>query len=307
MSLAIKYRPTTLDEVKGNIGTLDALSAVLNRDRENIQHSMLFCGPSGCGKTTLGRIVASALGCGKRDFYEVDSADFRGIDTIREIRRNMAYAPVEGEVRVWLLDECHMLSKDAQNALLKALEDTPKHVYFLLATTDPEKLLPTIRGRCATFEVAPLDTDEMVDYIRWVAGKERKRVPPDVVRQIACDSLGSSRNALQVLDKIIDLPPEDMKAVAEQTAAKENQVIDLCRSLMKLEKWAVVAEILKGLEKEDPEKVRLAVMGYCGNVLLSGKDAPAAFLVMDCFRETFWNNGRSGLIHACYTALESGK
>lgn len=204
------------------------------------------------------------------------------------------------------MHNCHQLSKDGQSALLKALEDTPPHVYFLLATTDPEKLLPTIRGRCASFEVSPLEDDEMLKHLRQVASAERKRVSPEVLKQIVRDSLGSCRNALQVLDKVIDLPVEDMKAAAEQVAAKENAVIDLCRALMRREKWAVVSGIIKGLEKEDPEKTRLAILGYCSSVLLNTpKDAPQAFVVMDCFREPLWNNGRAGLVLAAYESLEA--
>jgi len=307
MSLAIEYRPRTLDEVVGNRATVKALDAVLSRDRGNIQHAFLFTGPSGCGKTTLARIVAERLGATEENYCEVDSADFRGIDTIREIRRNMMFKPMGGgPCRVWLLDECHQLSKDGQNALLKALEDTPDHVYFLLATTDPEKLLGTIRGRCATFEVSPLDEDDMVPFLREIAGSERKRIPPDIIKQIAQDSMGSCRNALQILDKIIDLPPEDMKEAAEQQAQQANAVIDLCRALMRREKWTDVAKIIKGLEKEDPEKTRLAVLGYCSSVLInSPKDAAQAFVVMDCFRDPTWNNGRSSIVMAAYEALEA--
>jgi DNA polymerase III gamma/tau subunit len=234
----------------------------------------------------------------------VDSAQFRGIDTILDMRGQMMYKAVEGDVRVWLIDECHQLSRDAMNGLLKALEDAPAHVFFILATTDPEKLLPTIKGRCAQFEVQPLDQDEMTDFLSTICRKERKRVPADVLKQISRDSMGSCRNALQVLDKVIDLDPEDMKAVAEQEAQKENAVIDLCRALMKREKWTAVAQILKGLEKEDPEKVRLAVMGYASTVALNEKDASKAYLILDVFKDPTYNNGRAQLVWACYTCLE---
>lgn len=304
MSLAIDYRPTTFDKVAGNRQTVKALQAILNRDKKDIQHAFLITGPSGCGKTTLARIVADQLGCIGRDYTEVDSGQFRGIDTIRDIRNQMLYKPLEGTVRVWLLDEVHQCSKDAQSAMLKALEDAPPHVFFILATTDPEKLLPTIKGRCAQFEVQPLDQDEMIDFLSSICRKERKRVPADVLKQISRDSMGSCRNALQVLDKVIDLDPEDMKAVAEQEASKENQVIDLCRALMKREKWPTVAGILKGLDKEDPEKVRLAVMGYASTVAMNEKDASKAYLILDVFKDPTFNNGRAQLVWACYTCLE---
>ena len=304
MPLAIDYRPNTFDKVVGNQQTVKALQAILNRDQKDIQHAILITGPSGCGKTTLARIVAEQLGCVGRDYTEVDSGQFRGIDTIRDIRDHMLYKPLEGKVRVWLLDEVHQCSKDAQSAMLKALEDAPTHVFFILATTDPEKLLPTIKGRCAQFEVQPLGQDEMTDFLSTICRKERKRVPADILKQISRDSMGSCRNALQVLDKVIDLDPEDMKAVAEQEASKENQVIDLCRALMKREKWPTVAGILKGLEKEDPEKVRLAVMGYASTVALNEKDASKAYLILDVFKDPTYNNGRAQLVWACYTCLE---
>lgn len=304
MPLAIDYRPKTFDKVAGNHQTVKALQAILNRERKDIQHAFLLTGPSGCGKTTLARIISEQLGCVGRDYTEVDSGQFRGIDTIRDIRNQMMYKPLEGKVRVWLLDECHQMSKDAMSAMLKALEDAPPHVFFILATTDPEKLLPTIKGRCAQFEVQPLDQDEMTDFLSTICRKERKRVPADVLKQISRDSMGSCRNALQVLDKIIDLDPEDMKVVAEQEASKENQVIDLCRALMKREKWPVVTQILKGLEKEDPEKVRLSVMGYASTVALNEKDASKAYLILDVFKDPTYNNGRAQLVWACYTCLE---
>lgn len=307
MALAQKFRPAELSDVIGNEETVRALGAVLSKPRADIQHAFLFIGPPGCGKTTLGRITANRLDCHGMDLNEVDSADFRGIDTIREIRRNMTLAPFESTCRVWLLDECHAMTNDAQTALLKALEDAPSHVYFILCTTDPQKLLPTILSRCATFEVQALGPKTIQAFLQTVSRSERKRVPAEVLERIAADCLGSCRNALQILDKVIDLDPADMLVMAEQTAAKDNQVIDLCRAVMQRAKWNDVAKILKGLEKENPEKIRLAILGYCSNILLSGKDAPQAFVVMDCFREPLYTNGRAGLILAAYEALESVK
>ena len=309
MSLALKHRPQTLGEVEGNDSTVKALTALLQRDKEDINHSMLFTGPSGCGKTTLARIVSNELGCIGNDFHEIDSADFRGIDTIREIRQKMWLAPTEGACVVYLLDECHQCSKDAQSALLKALEDSPPHVYFLLATTDPEKLLPTIRGRCVNFPVSPLSEDQMSAFLTLICRTERRRVSKEVIEQIACDSLGSCRNALQILDKIIDLDAEEMEEAARQISQQENQVIELCRALFAGKAWKEIATILRGLEKEDIEKTRLSVMGYCSSILLSEKtkDAPQAFIVMDEFKNPFYNNGRAGLVYASYAAVEGCK
>lgn len=304
MSLALDYRPQDFNEVEGNESVVASVEALLSRDKGNIPHSWLFTGPSGCGKTTMARIIATKLGCQGSDFYEVDSADFRGIDTIRSIRQQMMYKPIESDCRVWLLDECHQLSKDGQEALLKALEDTPPHVYFILATTDPEKLKPTLRGRCVTHEMQPLGERGMVSFLKEISEAEEKEVPVDVLKKIAMNSMGSSRMALQLLEKVIDLDSQQMLDSVEKEVEKQNSVIELCRALIAAEKWKKVSTIVKNLEKEDVESIRLAVMGYCSSVLLNG-DNPQAYLIMDSFKQPFFNNGRAGLILACYESLEA--
>jgi len=314
MSLSIKCRPKTLEEVRGNEDTIRSLESVLSRPRESIQHTFLFTGPSGCGKTTLGRIISTRLGCVGMDYHEVDTTLYRKTNDIEDILSQAYLSPWEGEIQVWLLDEAHQIgvggnspSNKAQNALLKMLEEPPPHTYFILCTTNPEMLLTTIRSRCAPFEVSPLSPLTMETFLKEVSRSERKRVPTDVIEQIVSASFGSCRTALQLLDKIINLNPEDMLIITEQAVAKENQVIELCRAVFQRSGWKQVAELLKGLEKEAPESIRLAVRGYCGNILLTGKDNAQAYVVMDCFRAPFYTDGRNCLIQAAYEAVESIK
>jgi len=298
-TLYLRYRPQTLDEIVGNEETVEILKSYFT-GKVDVPRSILFHGPTGCGKTTLARIVARELGVKGEDIKEIDSADFRGIDTIREIRRQSQYKPLESPCRVWILDEVHRLTNDAQSALLKELEDTPKHVYYILCTTDPQKLLPTIRGRCAEFQVRTLNEIEMKKLLRRVVKAEGERLRKEVYEQIAQDSIGHPRNALQILAQVLAVPPNKRLEVAKRAAEKQSEMIELCRALIKGEPWPKVAGILKGLKEEDPERIRRAVLGYCQAILLSGKQDNSVAAVMEEFLEPVYNSGFPGLVFACY-------
>lgn len=303
MTLYLKHRPKDFHQVMGNKDTVASIQSMLARDKEDIPHAFMLAGPSGCGKTTLARIIAGSLGCVGDDFVEVDSVDNGGIDKIRSIRKNVSYKPLYGTCRVWLLDECHGMEKKAQNALLKVLEDTPEHVYFILCTTEPQKMINTLMGRCSQFNVAPLNHSLMGKFLHRICKKEGVSISDDIIDQITEDSMCQPRNALNILDQIIDLEPELMEAAAKQFAREQNKIIDLCQALFKKAKWADIATILKGLE-ENEETIRRAVLGYCNAILLKKKNEQA-FLVMDIFKEPFYDTGRPGLTWACYEATNN--
>ncbi len=307
MSLATLYRPKLFDEIVGNTKTIKSIESILNRNRSNIPSSWLFTGPSGCGKTTLARIIASELNCREDDLTELDAADFRGIDNIRDIREQMRYAPIKSKCRVWILDECHQLTKDAQEALLKGLEDTPAHVFFILCTTEPKKLKTTLRNRCIQFTVEPISNKNMIEFLGEVVYGEGKEIGKVVLKKIAENSSGSCRIALQTLETVLDLPLEEMLERVQTISEKDNAIIDLCRALFKGESWGNVAQILKNIDGEQPESIRLAVMGYCSSILLNGKDSEQAFIVMDSFKEPLYVNGKAGLILMAYEAMTMGK
>lgn len=302
MSLYNTYRPTDLSEVWGNEETIKALEKILSReDRALLPHAILLHGPSGCGKTTLARIIANRLGCAEDDYREVDSADFRGIDSIRDIRKQMRLRPMAGPCRVWLLDECHKLSADAQNALLKALEDTPEHVFFILATTDPQMLINTVVNRCSKFVVESLSISDIKALVEGIAETEGKPLPDGMSSKIANHAKGSPRAALVALDTVIDLGPDEMGQAIASFEHKESQTIELCRALNDRKSWKIIGKILAGLD-DDPEGVRRAVLGYFNKVLIGNGDQHSAWII-ECFLEPFYNTGAAGLSYACYRVL----
>lgn len=300
MSLYHKYRPTTFEEMVGNVEVVTTLKA--DMAKEDHPHAYLLYGPTGCGKTTLGRIIASELGCSEDDFKEVDSADFRGIDTIREVRKQSQYKPLSGKCRVWLLDEVHQQTKDAQHALLKALEDAPPHVYYILATTEPQKLLATLKGRCSQYQVKQLTDSEMMKLLRSVVKAENQKLNKDVYEQIIMDSQGHPRNALQVLDQVLGVPAEMRNEVAKRAAEIQSDAIELCRALMQKAPWKKVAAILTKIKDQEPESIRRLVLSYCNSILLKGENMQAG-LVMEQFIEPFYNTGFPGLTFACFSVV----
>ena len=275
-------------------------------NREDRPHSFLLTGPSGCGKTTIGRIIKEMLECSDEDYYEYNTANTRGIDTIRDIAQSVNYAPIISGCKIYLLDECHQFTGAAANALLKLLEDTPSHVYFILCTTDPEKLLKTILTRCTTYQVKPLSDKEISALINWVLGCEEKKIAGEVIKEIVRVAEGCPRQALVILDQIIDIKDvkEAVAAVAAVTVG-EAEVIDICRHLIAHKDWNSIREKVKiVLQNTEPEKLRLAILGYFAAVLLNSKSNDRASEVIDLFSENTYSSGRAGVINQIYLACK---
>lgn len=293
-------RPRKLSEIVGNEALVETLSGML--DEGSLPHSILLHGPSGCGKTTIARILARKLGCGEIDLQEINSASMRGIDTVRTIAQQMNYAPAGGKARVFIIDEVHQWTKDAQEAALKILEDTPSHVYFMLCTTVPGKLLPTIRSRCADFALAPLTDEQATSLVEREARSASIEVSPEVVEGIVRSAQGGARLALVLLDTVRHLPEKKRLKAVQKRAEEENEAIDLCRALIKRVKWGEVGKILKGLQGTDVERTRRAVLGYARAVLLSSGQHQA-YKVICAFENNCYDSGEAGLARAAFESI----
>jgi DNA polymerase-3 subunit gamma/tau len=231
---------------------------------------------------------------------EYNMANTRGIDTIREIITQSVFSPMSGTVKIYLIDECHKLTGDAQNSLLKILEETPDHIRFILCTTEPEKLLTTIKNRCTPFQVQPLVTPKLVALLKDINAKEGLNIQFPSLKEIAKVAMGSPRHALVLLEQVSNLDDkseENVKRVVTSGLIDEAKTIELCRALLKKD-WPEVAGLLKGITAE-PEQVRYAVLGYFSTVLLSRGDQGVA-KTMSVFTDSFMYSGKAGLILACY-------
>jgi DNA polymerase-3 subunit gamma/tau len=219
---ARKYRPQTFDDIVGQTHVTRTLKNAVEQNR--LAHAYLFVGPRGTGKTSTARILAKALNCmhgptvtpcGKcdncreiaggnsLDVIELDAASNRGIDDVRELRDNVRYAPAKARFKIYIIDEVHMLTKEAANALLKTLEEPPKHVIFCLATTEPEKLPITILSRCQRFDLHRIATNLIAQQLQSIATKEKLTLSAAAAHAIARGAEGGMRDAESMLDQLV--------------------------------------------------------------------------------------------------------
>jgi DNA polymerase-3 subunit gamma/tau len=220
--LARKWRPQQFDEVVGQEHVTTTLKNAIEKNR--LAHAYLFVGPRGIGKTSIARIFAKALNCvegptatpcdkcdscreitagNSLDVLEIDGASNRGIDEVRELRETVRYAPARGRFKIYIIDEVHMLTKEAFNALLKTLEEPPPHVKFFFATTEPQKILPTILSRCQRFDLSRIPAGEIVKHLKMIAKAEKVSIDEKALAAIARGAEGGLRDAESTLDQLI--------------------------------------------------------------------------------------------------------
>src|SRR5579859_2531380 len=220
-----KWRPQLWDEVIGQEAVVQTLRNAISHD--HVAHAYLFSGPRGCGKTTSARLVAKALNClnpdpARRpdgtcdhctataegrvlDLIEIDGASNNGVEDIRELRERVGFAPSLGRYKIYIIDEVHMLSTGAFNALLKTLEEPPSHVKFIFATTDVHKVPATIISRCQRFDFKNIPTQRIAEHLTQIVKDEQVKADADAIFRIARLGNGSMRDALSILDRVLSL------------------------------------------------------------------------------------------------------
>lgn len=219
-----KYRPATFADVVGQERVVATLKGMIEKKVEgkSMGHAFIFAGGRGIGKTTIARIFAKELGVGEKDMYEIDAASYTGVDNIRELRDGVATMPFESPYKVYILDEAHMLSKSAFNALLKTLEEPPAHVIFMMATTDLEKIPDTVISRCEVYILEKPGKDTLAKVLIDIAKKEGYMLAQEQADTLALVGDGSFRNALSSLQQVL--------ASTEGKKVEEDVVADITRA-----------------------------------------------------------------------------
>lgn len=241
------HRPHTFDEVRNQDHIIRVLKGAI--EKKTIPHALLFTGTRGTGKTTVARIFANAIGAHDIDIYEIDAASNRGIDDIRELKNAVHTMPYESPYKVYIIDEVHMLTKEAFNALLKTLEEPPAHVVFILATTEQDKLLDTITSRCQVFTFHTPTREELRDTVIDIARAEQFILDTAVADIVAFAADGSYRDALGILQKVM-IASGDEKLDADEVLA-----------IIGAPKNALIRDVLIALATRDTAKGLGALRG----------------------------------------------
>lgn len=302
MELYKKHRPTRLKDIEGQDSAVKTLKSFIDNDK--VPHFILLTGPSGCGKTTIARILRDVINCVDSDFKEINCADFKGIDMVRDLRSQIGRSPIHGDARMWLIDEAHELTTPAQNAFLKMLEDTPKHVYFIMCTTNADKLLNTIKTRATDITLQSMSNPAIQQMMTRVLKMEGKGISLEVGEKIGEHCEGSGRRAMVLLDMIIDLEDEEDQLTAIEPTKTQAQAIEIFRALMTNKTdWPKMAALLKRCD-EEPEGIRRLILACARNIMLSGKKGSnRAFVVIQSFSENYFETKQTGLVASCFEVI----
>lgn len=287
-----KYRPKNLSEVVGQEHIKKALSNAITLSK--ISHAYLFTGPRGTGKTSVARILAKSLNCKEgptltpcevcpscldiknsnpMDVIEIDAASNRKVEDARDILEKIQYIPVNGKYKIYIIDEVHMLTKEAFNTLLKTLEEPPENVIFILATTEPQKVLETITSRCQRFDFRRITTEDIVNHLKEVSKTEKIKIEDDALFTIAKNSAGGMRDSLALLDQASVLGSEKSINSEDINNLLGRVSFDLLNNLSDSIIQSKPQEAIELLEKiynsgNEPSQILVNLMGYLKNLLI---------------------------------------
>lgn len=271
-----KYRPSEWSDVIGQSHIVDILEGSIKLDR--IAHAYLFSGSRGTGKTTIARIFSKALGVSDNDIYEIDAASNRGIDDIREIREGVHVLPFQSKYKVYIIDEVHMLTKEAFNALLKTLEEPPSHALFILATTETDKIPETVISRCQVFTFKKPNRDILKNLIIKISKKEGFSLESGSADLIALLGDGSFRDTLGILQKVISSSTNkkiSIEDVENSTGAPKRILVnDFIVSLIKADKEKTLKTISMVKENNISIKIFISLILEKIRIALLIKNAP---------------------------------
>lgn len=279
--LHLKYRPRTLDEVVGQDLAVNSLVSMVESKDPN--HAYMFIGPAGTGKTTLARILARAFGVEPNSITEIDAASSGGKDDVTALTQGLAYKGFgKTPNRAVILDECHALSKQAWDALLKTVEEPPDHVFLFFCTTVPGKVPETIMSRCAAYTLRALKYDDLMDILEDVADRERMSTPSSILQIVARAANGSARTALTMLARVRDCKDDQEAADLLESVQDSKEIIDLCRLLIGRDlTWDRLVSTVKSIPDLNPESVRIVTVNYLAACLMGAKSEKDTCRLLD--------------------------
>ncbi|MDG2168923.1 MAG: DNA polymerase III subunit gamma/tau, partial [Opitutales bacterium] len=288
-----KYRPTTFDEIVGQDHVTRTLRNAILRDR--VHHAFLFCGARGVGKTTAARALARAMNCAQGptpdpcgtcvscqeitsgsspDLIEIDGASNNSVEQIRQLREDCQYAPAQCPFKIYIIDEVHMLSTGAFNALLKTLEEPPSHVKFLFATTEAHKILPTIVSRCQRFEFRPISDEQICSKLKTIADAEKISIDDEALKSVARLANGGMRDAQSTLDQLISFCGDSISeadVLEVYGLASQEQIHELATLLAQANYPSILSTVEKLAEGgKDLYRILVDLQNYLREVLVDG-------------------------------------